>query len=117
MDLLIKNGTVVTASGSFEADVAVDQGKITAVGRNLPLKAEKTVDASGKLVLAGCHRCAYAYADAFWRNCFRRQLSQEPGQQSAEVLPPFLIIRCSTRERRSWDWSIPKRNLRDGCLQ
>ena len=53
MDLLIKNGTVVTASGSFEADVAVKDGKIAEIGKNLSVTAEKTVDASGKLVLPG----------------------------------------------------------------
>ena len=28
MDLLIKNGTIVTAKGSYKADVAVKDGKI-----------------------------------------------------------------------------------------
>jgi dihydropyrimidinase len=53
MDLIIRNGTVVTASGSFEADVAVDNGKIAAVGRNLKMKADTETDASGLLVLPG----------------------------------------------------------------
>lgn len=53
MDLLIKGGTVVTASGSFPADVAVTDGKITAIGKDLSGTAEKVVDASGKLVLPG----------------------------------------------------------------
>lgn len=53
MDLLIKNGTVVTAKERFAADVAVKDGKIAALGRGLELAAEKTVDAFGKLVLPG----------------------------------------------------------------
>lgn len=53
MDLLIKNGTIVTASGSYEADVAVKDGKIAEIGKNLDISADKTVDASGKLVLPG----------------------------------------------------------------
>ena len=53
MDLLIKNGTVVTASGSFVADVAVKDGKIAAIGRDLDLTAKKEVNAAGKLVLPG----------------------------------------------------------------
>ncbi len=53
MDLLIKNGTVVTASGSYIADVAVQDGTITAIGTNLQVKAEKEVDATGKMVLPG----------------------------------------------------------------
>lgn len=53
MDLLIKGGTVVTAKESFVADIAVKDGKIAAIGKDLPFEAEKTVDATGKLVLPG----------------------------------------------------------------
>lgn len=53
MDLLIKNGMIVTESESFQADLAVKDGKIVCIGKNLSLEAEKVVDASGMLVLPG----------------------------------------------------------------
>ncbi len=53
MDLLIKNGTLVTAKEQFQADLAVRDGKIVAIGKDLDLPADKVVDASGKLVLPG----------------------------------------------------------------
>ena len=53
MELLIKGGTVVTATESFLADVAVDGGKIAAIGKDLAVHAEKVVDAAGMLVLPG----------------------------------------------------------------
>ena len=54
MDLLIKGGTVVTAKASFKADVAVKNGKITAIGANLkPGKKTEVVDAKGKMILPG----------------------------------------------------------------
>ena len=53
MDLLIKNGTIVTASETFVGDIAVNEGKIVCIGSNLPVVADKIVDASGKLVLPG----------------------------------------------------------------
>ena len=54
MDLLIKNGTIVTAESTFEADIAVKDGKIITVGQNIqPLKDTEVVDAKGKLVLPG----------------------------------------------------------------
>ncbi len=53
MELLIKNGTVVTAREQFTADIAVKDGKIAVIGENLNLTADKIVDASGKLVLPG----------------------------------------------------------------
>jgi|AGTN01.2.fsa_nt_gi D-hydantoinase len=53
MDLIIKNGTLVTAKESFAADIAVEDGKIVCVGLNLPFEADRVVDAAGKLVLPG----------------------------------------------------------------
>jgi dihydropyrimidinase len=58
-DTVIRHGTVVTASDTFEADVGISEGKIQAIARNLPT-GKKTIDARGKLVLPGgvdahCH--------------------------------------------------------------
>ncbi len=54
MDLLIKNGTVVTEKEMFKADVAVKDGKIALIGSDLSeIPADKVVDATGKLVLPG----------------------------------------------------------------
>ena len=55
-DLLVRGGTVVTAAGSFAADVAVDGGRITEVAPDLgglAADAREVVDASGLLVLPG----------------------------------------------------------------
>ncbi len=53
-DLVIRGGTVVDGAGSakFVADVAIDGGLITAVGRNLP-KGKEEIDAAGKIVAPG----------------------------------------------------------------
>lgn len=54
MDLLIKNGTIVNGSESFNADVAVKNGKITQIAADItPTDNAKVVDADGKLVLPG----------------------------------------------------------------
>ena len=54
MDLLFKGGTVVTAKSTFKADVAVTNGKISAVGANLkPDKKTEVIDAKGKMILPG----------------------------------------------------------------
>src|SRR5918911_1006023 len=51
--LLFTGGTVVTADGSFRADVLVEDEKIVAVGTDLPVNDAETVDASGRLVMPG----------------------------------------------------------------
>ncbi len=51
-DLIIANGTVVTASDTYVADVAVRNGKIVAIGTDLG-PATKTIDATGKVVMPG----------------------------------------------------------------
>jgi len=50
-DLVIRNGTVVTASDVFAADVAIRGEHIVALGRDLTGK--ESIDASGKYVLPG----------------------------------------------------------------
>jgi len=53
-DTIIRNGSVVTATDTYTADVAIANGKITAIGADLPgQNATKILDASGKLILPG----------------------------------------------------------------
>jgi dihydropyrimidinase len=53
---LIANGTVVTADGSYEADVLVDGETIAQIGRDLAgagVTADETLDAAGRYVIPG----------------------------------------------------------------
>ena len=53
-DTLITNGRVVTASDTYASDVAISNGKINAIGQDLPRdNATRIIDAAGKLVLPG----------------------------------------------------------------
>jgi dihydropyrimidinase len=52
-DLVLAGGTVVTAEGSFRADVAVSAGTIEAVGADLPREAAEVVDVSGARLMPG----------------------------------------------------------------
>ena len=56
MRTLITNGTVVTAEGSYRADILIDGERIDAIGADLPasgLTADETIDAKGKYVIPG----------------------------------------------------------------
>ncbi len=53
MDFIIKNGTVITASDTYVADVAVKDGKVVMIGLGLEAEGAKVYDASGKYVLPG----------------------------------------------------------------
>ena len=53
MSVLLKNGLVVTSTGSYVADVFVDGEKIKSIGSGLSVKADETVDATGKYILPG----------------------------------------------------------------
>ncbi len=53
MSVLIKSGTLITASETFQADILVEGEKIIQVGADLDIPDAQTVDASGKLVLPG----------------------------------------------------------------
>src|SRR6476620_12459939 len=53
MKTLIKNGTIVTADATYKADVFVENGTIAMIATNLPVQADKTIDAKWKYVLPG----------------------------------------------------------------
>jgi dihydropyrimidinase len=56
MRTLISNGTVVTADGSYEADVLIDAERIAQIGSDLAgsgVTADETIDAGGKWVIPG----------------------------------------------------------------
>jgi len=50
-DLVIKNGTIVTAETTYQADIGIEGQKIAAIGQGLP--GEREIDAAGKLVTPG----------------------------------------------------------------
>jgi dihydroorotase-like cyclic amidohydrolase len=54
VDLVVKNGTIVTSTHRFRGGVAIDDGTIVAIGVDSELpKAERTIDATGLYVLPG----------------------------------------------------------------
>jgi dihydropyrimidinase len=53
MTLLIKSGTLITASETIQADILVEGEKIRAIGQNLGSEASTIIDAKGKLVMPG----------------------------------------------------------------
>src|SRR5829696_3481979 len=58
MSILIKNGTIVTATDQYLGDVFIEGEKITAIGTALTMPAERVIDASAKFVMPGgidCH--------------------------------------------------------------
>ena len=100
MDLLIKGGTIVTAKESFAADVAVKDGKIVAIGKDLPFEAEKVVDASGRLVLPGALDVHTHMAMPLAERFRQTVIFQEQELRHVAVLQQFLIILYSIRDRQ-----------------
>jgi dihydropyrimidinase len=53
MDTVIRNGTIVTAEGSFKADIGIEGEKIVAIADKIERRSATVIDASGKLVFPG----------------------------------------------------------------
>lgn len=54
VDLVVRNGVVVTSTQTFEGGVAIDGGKVAAVGRNADLpEGRQVIDVGGKHILPG----------------------------------------------------------------
>ncbi len=53
-DTLIRNGTIVTASDTYLGDVGILDGKIAAIGKDLPVEnAKNVIEARGRYVMPG----------------------------------------------------------------
>lgn len=53
MDILIKSGTLITASETFQADILVQDGKISQLGTELQAPQAQVIDATTKFILPG----------------------------------------------------------------
>lgn len=53
MDLILRNGTVVTASDVYQADIGIKNGVVTQIGASLPGKAKREIDVSTKYLFPG----------------------------------------------------------------
>ena len=53
MATLIKNGTLITDSETFEADILIDGEQISLIGKNLQHPNAEVIDATGKLIMPG----------------------------------------------------------------
>ena len=54
LDVVLRNGRIVTAEASFDADVGIREGKVAAIARSLAdSSARQTIDVSGRLVAPG----------------------------------------------------------------
>ena len=53
MTTLIKNARIITAADDYVADIFIDGETVSTIGKNLAHKADKTIDATGKLVIPG----------------------------------------------------------------
>jgi dihydroorotase-like cyclic amidohydrolase len=53
MTTLIKNGTLITASETFQADILIENEKIICIGLELEAGSAQVIDATGKFITPG----------------------------------------------------------------
>src|SRR5438093_174543 len=53
MRTLIRNGRIVTSVDDYEADILIEDGKVATIGKEIDVKADKKIDAKGRLVIPG----------------------------------------------------------------
>ncbi len=97
MDLVVKNGTVVTATESYKADIAVKDGRIVMISRDIDLEGERVVDAAGKLVLPGAID-AHVHLELPVANTVSAD-SYEAGTRAAACGGTTMVIDFATQEK------------------
>lgn len=53
MKTLVKNGTIVTSTNEFAADILIEDEKISMIASHIDVEADTVIDAAGKYVLPG----------------------------------------------------------------
>ncbi len=53
MSLLVKHGTIVTAIDQYVGDILIEGEKISTIGSDLTMPADRVIDAKGKYVFPG----------------------------------------------------------------
>src|SRR5688500_19440684 len=53
MKTVIRNGRVVTAVDDYNADILVEDGKVSMIAKSIDIEADKVIDASNRLVIPG----------------------------------------------------------------
>lgn len=90
-DILVKNGTVIDGTGSVgkKLDIAIEKGKIAAIGPDISGKALKTVNAREKFVTPGFIDIQN-HSDSYW------SLFDEPEQASllSQGITSIIIGNC-----------------------
>ena len=101
-DLVIRGGTIVDGTGSpqFTGDVAIDQDRITEVGK-VAGSAKREIDAAGKLVTPGFVDI-HTHLDA--------QIAWDPNRLVLLLSRHYL---CRARQLRAWTFAPCKEEDRD----
>jgi len=53
MKTVIRNGRIVTAVDDYHADILIENGTISMIGRTIDIEADRVIDARGRLVIPG----------------------------------------------------------------
>ena len=115
-DVLIQNGTLVDGTGApcRKGDIAIKDGKIAAVGENLPGEAARVIDAAGKVVSPGFidfhnHSDAGILLGLDAHNYLEQGVTtRSPASAAPAQLPVTPAWWMKTR------WDSPKRSARNG---
>src|SRR5712691_11788551 len=53
MKTVIRNGRIVTAIDDYNVDILIEDGKVAMIAKEIDVKADKKIDAKGRLVIPG----------------------------------------------------------------
>ena len=99
-DAIIKNGTIVTDTACYRADIYVKDGKIAHISSEpLPGDAKEVTDAAGKLVFPGFIETHVHSRDG--RNGLKQKEDFFTSTAAAASTGITTILKCRTAARRS----------------
>ena len=109
IDLVLKNGKIVTTDGFFDGGLGVDSGQIVAIGKSdhLP-NSDRVVDLKGNLVMPGVidgHTHCHAMGRSDWEDFTTGTMAAAAGGVTTilelpQTLPPTVTAKAFVDKRR-----------------
>ena len=86
-DLVVRNGSIVSPTNIFDADIGIKEGEIVSISKDLNI-GKRDIDATGKYVLPGgvdthCH------IEQISRNGLKMQTHSRPQRHKQPLVAPL----------------------------
>ena len=109
--MIIRNGRIITAVDDYEADIFIEDEKISVIGKDLKIDSNKVIEATGKYVIPGGIDPHTHFDMPFGGTMSADDFESGPRAAAFGEQPALLILQFKPRENhllRGWTRGMQK---------